>query len=248
MKAGITAAISQAYETIVRLNCNDRSNWLQTYAKNRLNTFSHDLEFYLKFDLGSTVLEYGSPPFIFPLALNQLGYNCICSDIDPTRFFNVEKLGLNIIKCDYDKDRLDIHSNSIDSIICNEVFEHLRINLIFSMNEAYRVLKPGGSIFIGTPNLLSARGIYNLIRHDICYSCAGDLYHEWNKLDHLGHMGHVREYTPTEIKAFLQKIGFKSFRVYYTKPSISFIEKPFEYIMYSLIPRLRPKFKIQAFK
>src|SRR5690606_35036297 len=36
----------------------------------------------------------------------------------------------------------------------------------------------------------------------------GDVYSEYMKLEKLGHMGHVREYTPKEMVIFLQKCGF----------------------------------------
>lgn len=47
------------------------------------------------------------------------------------------------IICDIEKERLPFEDNSVDEIACYEVLEHLE-NLIFAMNEMWRVLKPGG--------------------------------------------------------------------------------------------------------
>ena len=38
--------------------------------------------------------------------------------------------------------------------------------------------------------------------------CCPNLYEEWEKLQQLGHMGHVREYTHRDVKDFLDKVGF----------------------------------------
>ena len=47
------------------------------------------------------------------------------------------------IICDIEKDALPYPDNSVDVIICYEVLDHLH-NLIFAMNEMWRVLKPEG--------------------------------------------------------------------------------------------------------
>jgi SAM-dependent methyltransferase len=44
---------------------------------------------------------------------------------------------------DIEKERLPFEDNSVDEIACYEVLEHLD-NLIFAMNEMWRVLKPEG--------------------------------------------------------------------------------------------------------
>lgn len=47
------------------------------------------------------------------------------------------------IICDIEKESLPFEDNSVDEIACYEVLEHLE-NLIFAMNEMWRVLKPKG--------------------------------------------------------------------------------------------------------
>jgi SAM-dependent methyltransferase len=42
--------------------------------------------------------------------------------------------------------------NSFDLIVARSVFEHLRLNLIESLNECWRILRPGGQIFIKLPH------------------------------------------------------------------------------------------------
>ena len=49
----------------------------------------------------------------------------------------------------------------------------------------------------------------NYLLRNRAYSCSGDTFTEYQKLAKLGHMGHVREYTTTEIADFVRRIGFK---------------------------------------
>jgi hypothetical protein len=51
-------------------------------------------------------------------------------------------------------------------------------------------------------------GLVNFLFRNRAYSCCGDLYAEYEKLEKLGQMGDVREYTTAEITRFLKRIGF----------------------------------------
>lgn len=41
--------------------------------------------------------------------------------------------------------------NSFDQIVARSVLEHLRINLVESLDECWRILRPGGQIFLKVP-------------------------------------------------------------------------------------------------
>jgi len=97
-------------------------------------------------------------------------------------------------------------------------------------------MRPGAILMLSSPNLKSLTGMVNfLIRNRAC-SASGRLYDEYKKLETLGHMGHVREYTTTEIIEFLEDGGFEVTRVIYrgrfsTKPRRALIR---------LVPSLSP--------
>lgn len=42
--------------------------------------------------------------------------------------------------------------NSVDHIVAEDVVEHLEINLIVFCNEAWRILRPQGELFVRTPD------------------------------------------------------------------------------------------------
>ena len=70
------------------------------------------------------------------------------------------------------------------------------------------MLVPGGVLILSTPNVRSFRGLRNLLLHNRCHAASGDVYRQYEKLETLGHMGHVREYTTREVAEFLARIGF----------------------------------------
>ena len=52
-------------------------------------------------------------------------------------------------------------------------------------------------------------GIYKFLFKGVAYASSRDLHEEWAKIETIGHMGHVREYTISELKHFMTKIGFE---------------------------------------
>jgi hypothetical protein len=61
---------------------------------------------------------------------------------------------VNIINSDIEKDLLPFFDNSIDVIISNQVFEHIK-ELFWIMHQSSKKLKIGGHMIIGVPNVLS---------------------------------------------------------------------------------------------
>lgn len=173
---------------------------------------SFDLD-YADIYLGATdrILEIGGYPFLLTLPMMSMNYDVTC--LEKTSSFEFDpavahKFQVNVIDCDLDVDRIPADDASFDTVIMNEVFEHLRINLIASMREVRRVLRPHGLLLLSTPNLRSVQGISNLLRREEAYSSMGGIFNNYSYLEKLGVMGHVREYTSKEVMDFLKQIGF----------------------------------------
>ncbi len=128
----------------------------------------------------------------------------------PERFETaIRELELEVLKCDIESERLPLPDGEVDGVVFNELFEHLRINLIFTLTEVRRVMRNNAVLMLSTRNLRLVSGIVNFLFHNRAYSCCRDIYAQYEKLEVLGHMGHVREYTTLEVSDFLGKVGFK---------------------------------------
>jgi SAM-dependent methyltransferase len=185
--------------------------WHNGYVANHRMRIAHDLDIIRRqVPLDHTVLEFGSIPLLLTTALEKCGYDVTGCDIAPERYSSaIESVAIDVIKCNVEIERLPFADASFDAAIFNELFEHLRINPIFTLSEVLRVLKPNRTLTLSSPNLKSFGGMVNYWLKNKAYSCSAEIYSEYKKLDDLGHMGHVREYTATEIIEFLQTIGFE---------------------------------------
>lgn len=224
----------------------DIAGWFHGYAAGHKARLALDLEMLqANVPIESSVLECGSVPLILTGALKQTGYRVTGIDIAPERFESaVVGLGLDVRKCDIERERLPFETSSFDAVIFNELFEHLRIDLIFTMREVLRVLKAGGILLLSTPNLRSLDGIMNFIFRNRGYSCDGEVYAQYEKLAKLGHMGHVREYTSYEVAEFLGKVGFDVEKLTFRGKHDSYLPQT----IMRLVPTLRPFVTVKARK
>lgn len=221
-------------------------DWFATYRSRHRLRFAADLDLVSKrLPPNARILEYGAVPPIVTAALAKLRYEVSGLDIAPERFADAfELLGLDVRRCDVEKEPAPFGDASFDAVLFNEIFEHLRIDPIFTLSEALRVLKPNGRIFLSTPNLRSLRGIKNLLLHNQGHASSAGVHRQYEKLRTLGHMGHVREYTTFEVADFLTKVGFvveeAVFRGGHGRGPVGLVER--------LAPSLRPFFSLIARK
>ena len=196
---------------------NDLRERVIEYAKWHTERLAFDIDHCRAYAPGKRLLECGCFPLIGTRALALAGFDDLKgTDILADRYTDTcRKLNLNVRQCNFETERLPFEDESFDMVLLNEVFEHLRIDLIFTFSELYRVLRPGGVLTISTPNLRSAGGIYNfLVRHK-AYSCGSELYKAYGALSRNGHMGHVREYTPHEVATFVEHLRFQPTMIMY---------------------------------
>jgi len=93
--------------------------------------------------------------------------------------------------------------DSFDLVLCMEILEHLQLDPCFAFREAHRVLKPGGSFVVTTPNLASHMALYNLTRVASPYG-----YGLYSKNGAYGR--HNREFVPPEIRRIGESSGFRT--------------------------------------
>jgi SAM-dependent methyltransferase len=212
--------------------------WHKGYVASHRLRIAHDLDIITReIPVTDDILEFGSIPLLLTAALKKHGYEVTGCDIAPERYSStIKSAGLNVVKCNIETEKLPFADDSFDAAIFNELFEHLRINPIHTLTELWRVVRPNGTVTLSTPNLKSLGGIRNFLFRDRAYSCSADIYAEYKKLENLGHMGHVREYTPTEVVEFLQRIGFEVTAIIYRGEYAGNLTRT----VIRLVPRLSP--------
>ena len=153
------------------------------------------------------ILEIGSAPCQFTYLLDRTRFDVTGVDIDPRRVAPViDRHGLDVRKCDVERDDLPVESDSVDVALATELVEHLRIDPLHALREVRRVLRPDGILYLVTPNQYHIASIWGFVRGEGAISHA---HYEFSKLERLGHMGHVREYAPSDLRELLREEGFR---------------------------------------
>jgi SAM-dependent methyltransferase len=62
--------------------------------------------------------------------------------------------GVEVVTCDIERDAFPFDAESVDLIVANQVLEHVK-EVYWILHECARVLRVGGSLVIGVPNLAS---------------------------------------------------------------------------------------------
>lgn len=156
--------------------------------------------------------------------------------INPTcRLFGVENLppaqrslkalGIRVIDRDLEREPLPLRDGSMDAVMLNQVLEHTK-ELFWILHEATRVLKPGGSLIVGVPNLASL--------HNRLLLLSGRQPTSIKSLS-----AHVRGFTKKDFEAFLAGVfpggySLESFGGSNFYPFPGFLAKP----LARLFPRM----------
>jgi SAM-dependent methyltransferase len=231
-----------------RIQAEDRQvdDWFKRYSQQHRQRLATDLEIVSRHvEHNARILEYGAIPLLLTAALAALDYRIKAIDIKPERFASaIANLGLDVVGCDVETEPVPVADGEFDAVLFNELFEHLRINPLFTMSEVVRVLKPGGVLLLSTPNLRSFRGLRNLVMRNQGHAVSAGVYEQYEKLDTIGHMGHVREYTTREVADFLTRLGLRTDKIIYRGGH----GKGFTGIAERLAPSMRPFFTLVATK
>ncbi len=177
---------------------------LYDYRRHR-ERYRSDVQMVASLATDGRLLEIGSAPCHTTALLKLMGIDVHGVDLRPERCQAIIKhFELNVTQCDIEQQSLPFPDHNFPFVLFAETLEHLRIDPLFVLSEINRILPIGGILLLTTPNFYSAQNIARfLLGRGIT-----DAYSEFSKLRMLGHMGHVREYTPREVCRFLQVSGF----------------------------------------
>ena len=243
-----TTAIESAIERAAP-DADSLRPWYKIYSAGQKKRLSFDLDYVRRYaSVDDVIVEFGSMPPILTLALTRLGYSVCGLDLAPARFQSALRAeSVTVKKVDFEVEPLPFADDAVDVVVFNEVFEHLRIDPIFTFSEVRRVLKPQGTLLLSTPNLTSWKGWWFFA---VKGRLAPDVYDAFKKLRTLGHMGHVRLYSPGEVATFLRKMGFAVALIIHRGEwqSPSRWKRTLGNLFLRLFPRLRTSFSIVAEK
>ncbi|MEA3272739.1 MAG: class I SAM-dependent methyltransferase [Patescibacteria group bacterium] len=131
--------------------------------------------------------------------------------------------------------------SSFDIITSEDLFEHLMYSQKEFLDKVYKILRPGGCLFLATPNLVT---ILKRMRMLFGRSPHWDLDDFFLKKQPFGH---VREFTKYELRRMAELSGFevvdiKAHNVYFNKKWLSKqskLAKAISYLLSSLFPNGR---------
>jgi 2-polyprenyl-3-methyl-5-hydroxy-6-metoxy-1,4-benzoquinol methylase len=101
---------------------------------------------------GARLLDVGCANGAFLLRMRELGWNVQGVEIDPKAAANARQAGLNVAEGHLENAHFS--DGSFDAITLSHVIEHL-YDPVATLEECRRILKPGGVVWISTPNLHS---------------------------------------------------------------------------------------------
>jgi SAM-dependent methyltransferase len=149
-----------------------------------------------------------------------------------------------------------VPDETYDCILFLEVIEHLHLNPIDIIEALRAKLKPGGTLLLSTPNLMSLGNRISMLRNKKLHHFH---YPPFARNEHPQHgHGHDRIYMPAEMNDYFAATGWSHFQIGYHGMAVSdihpitgvksFFAKLVQQPLKSIFPSLRQLMLIQARK
>ena len=115
--------------------------------------------------------------------------------------FDIDGDSFTAYSVDLEKTPLPAPDDYFDYILCCEVIEHMEIDPMYMLSEVNRVMKPGGTLIITTPNAVSSHSLTKMVAGIEPY-----FYMQYNKNG--DYHRHNYEYSVHTLAKTLKSAGF----------------------------------------
>jgi len=227
-----------------------RRRKVHDYELEYYNFHCHRYEYLFKlldeYPREQSLLDIGAGYLHFLLGAKEMGFLSLSAIDQPRINRGLEARGqefnFRLSECNLKNDNLPFDDGSFDLIFFSETLEHFNFYPLPVFVELYRVLKPGGTLIITTPNLTRLNNrIKMLFGRSINYDITNNQTYG----------AHFREYNKSELNYLLDKSGFKTLKVIYKdfnypdqNKFVSIVNTIFDHIC----PPLRPNLIVIAKK
>lgn len=162
------------------------------------------------------ILEMGAYMQVTPALKHKLGYGTVrgcyygpAGRVDHHEIVSEdgEPFVCDVDLFDAEKDLFPYADRSFDTVLCCELLEHLTADPMHMMAEIHRILKPGGSLVLTTPNIASHRALHAILHgyHPAFFPA----YILPRKAGEDAEARHNREYTAKEVHLLFWEAGLE---------------------------------------
>lgn len=199
--SGVDEVLSKVQDDIAASNPHE--HYAKAYRAEERGYWSCVPEWMNKLDKGGRVADIGAAyGTLAVLAKRLLGSEVTV--VDATTWYYPSKLfaeeGIRHVKRDAEREDLS-DLGVFDAIIFTEVLEHLNFQPDHTLNKLHSALKPGGTLFLSTPDANSNWGRCTTYYNSLEQIPPLDLSKPW--ID-----GHIWQYTADELEMILKRNGF----------------------------------------
>jgi 2-polyprenyl-3-methyl-5-hydroxy-6-metoxy-1,4-benzoquinol methylase len=158
----------------------------------------------------ASLVELGAAPGDQSVELARAGYRVTAVDLGMAEWSDrpqgamqasLAKAGVELVVWDLEQTPYPLADETFDVVVMTEVLEHLRDYPARSLEEARRILRPGGILILTTPNAAYVKKRFELLLGRSVYTPLRDWLHG------LPHARHAREYTRSELESLVQHAG-----------------------------------------